>query len=89
MAGCAKDEESISAENSSVLMSEEGAVLDNSRDVTLNLEDFWNIETNEDNTVKFVTGKQTVFYCCSRSIYLQIDNGWNILNGFLKKFCYV
>ena len=28
MTGCAKDEESISAEDSSVLMSEEGAVLD-------------------------------------------------------------
>lgn len=56
MAGCAKDAESISAEDSSVLMSEEGGVLDDNRTVTLNLEDFWKIETNEDNTVKFVTG---------------------------------
>ncbi len=56
IAGCAKDTENISAENSSVLMSEEGAVLDNNSTVTLNLEDFWEIETNEDNTVKFVTG---------------------------------
>lgn len=35
MAGCAKDAESISAEDSSVLMSEEGGVLDDNRTVTL------------------------------------------------------
>lgn len=60
IAGCAKEEENISIENSSALMSEEGAILDNNRDVTLNLEDFWGIETNEDNTVKFVTGLEMI-----------------------------
>ena len=56
MAGCAKDEQSISAEDSSVFISEEGGVLDNDRAVILNMEDFWEIEMKENNTVKFVTG---------------------------------
>lgn len=53
MAGCAKGTENISVGNSSVL--------DYNREVTLNLEDFWKIEEEEDNTVKFVTGLEVIF----------------------------
>lgn len=56
MTGCAKEEENIFAEDSSVFISEEGAVMDNNRTVAFHLEDFWEIEMKEDNTVKFVTG---------------------------------
>lgn len=60
IAGCAKDADNVSVEDSSALMSEEGAILDNNRAVTLNLEDFWEIETNEGNTIKFVTGLEII-----------------------------
>ncbi len=60
LAGCAKDAGNISAGDSSVIMSEEGDVWDTNSLVTLKLEDFWKIETNENNTVKFVTGLEMI-----------------------------
>lgn len=59
MAGCAKDAENISAGDGSVLMSEGGA-WDNNSAVTLKLEDFWEIETIEDNVVRFATGLELI-----------------------------